>query len=1391
MQIINKDEYKNVPISALEFSTRTFNALMRASIDNLYLLIECSDALQNISNLGAKSLQEIENVLSTVSDKNFSETEESTLIEDDEQLMLPENVLSRSASDLHVSNRVLHAFEIAGINTVEQVCLLNETEIMHMKNMGVLSCKQLIDEIKLLKKLGEVYFSGEFGEDEEKVVNFDRRELDIDTVKKLQESYGFKTIWLCDWYSISRQRVYQKLEKRVNKGKWNGKELLGHEREVINSMINDRCFYKQADQKQYYFLNNMQDDCAVLIVSEEDIKCFYLKDLADALQARIKYENLHKLSENEVNAYSDLGRTVSILKKHYFMPTDSSLYRNLASARNMTNEEYSLFLYKLPYCTAQASITDERIIEFLQDNTVDGRTFISSTPDTQWIRSFISRNGFTINSFIQFYGFNTEADSDRDSLLEFDIADIETVERDMRVYANEGNYIEKLYAETPLLGSRIISQKNIEIINQNSRKLLVKILNNPGSKPSLSAEMQIALAVINYAKGWDTEDESGFWRYITAQFGYRDDSGQLRSLLCKCVKDALVKNNRWFVTNSGGNMYKSSIMVHAFSTKRSWLHFCDFLFDFYKTNLEWEYVENDPMFARMIYALRNKFNISEDVQDEDIQISTKIYYFREGIVKLVLQRPQYATHLVESIVRRLDALINHTANQAVSYEEKLCDEWMEQKIQGLTIKKQKDSSAEKRVIAIDYTRIKPVYRLHNESEIFIVFPDVRLEKNEFTTLNLTILNGSRVIEQRSLSYYGNELGKTMSGFSIGLDDYLRKSCAAAFEPQVVIKCDTEEIYNSGKSLFRKVLAFRDKAEVDINNCEKGGYSIFIPKDVSIEYSNAEVSPIKETSFYIGYYTEFRKDFTLNIDSELIAYDNSDGDALRIVVPNSKHNAEYVVDGRRYRIMDGSEVLHIISPDKNNEKKYQVAINDKVLYLDQLTYEESGEARVYKIEMGNLDCDEVSLRMLDFENNRLIIRRYFKIIPSFNYRFNRTFYFSDEDYREAKLRVIFSDSAVREYPITKADTYLTVPFQAGEVEIPVPCVKFFDNHNEEWKGAKVLWKNDIPQDRFLYAKIPSGVNVSMMLDDEYIGTEDNNSFAIGNAVTGYSNIHEKKWLGIYAVILAGKEEKKYDLGKIALQEQFIENPKLSVKDDVLFWNLGYGFIGDAKSAFKIKIGEGTAYETVLPLDLNEEKITDGIRLPLGEYQYSIVKQSGNLFSMQLQEVAAGNFFVGDENELRFLKHLIQIDTITFEEDDAYDAVKIKTCYIDHIEYKGIHYVGSEDRECPIYNGILFFISPSGKRHEYSYEDTRDEYGHQLYQINPVRIVYINETTLSITQETGGIDEPGDGFYYYRYFDKYEMKNIYQLTDWEPTRFNQDKYYLADLYSYIRKEGKENV
>ena len=1389
---------QDIPIGDLNLSTRSHNALRRAGIETVGTMIQMSQKdIYELRGIGNQSVEEITSVINSFLEYDKKDTSHSLshqssaldTIDGSQKPLLHESILSRPVTDLNLPVRVLNALRHKGIKTIGQVLTFSSEDVLQMRNLGILSAQQLKEQIELLCEIGEDYFSIHLTaeESEQEFPKYSKREVDIATVNKLLDDYRFKTKWLCEWYGLSRQRIYQKIEKRrKNYGNWCDKELLLEERAVITKMINTKSFFCEERGTKYYLVNNMTNDCAYILVSDDDIKCFFLSDLPEALQARVKIANLHRFTEEEFAAIETLGRRVFIMKKPHFMPKDSTVFRRLAYARDLSNEEYSQFLFGIPYCSANISVTDERIISCLQENTYDGITFIPATPENQWIRSYIARSPYNTDEFIAFFGFNTK-DNNSNAVLDFSEEEFRFVEDDMRAYGTGTDYIEKVFANSPLLGSHIITKNNLEILNLNSRKYIDKFLQKSNLKPNLKAEMLITLAVINYAKGWDTEDETGFWRYITTSFGYRDESGQLRNLLCECIRDALVKNRRWFVTGSDGNHYKSSVVAHAFSTKRSWLYFCDFLFDFYKTNLEWEYIEDDPMIARMVLALRNKLQNTDNISDENLEISSKIYHFREGITKLIVHRPRYAAQLFARMIKRIDSLVNHTAQAATCYEEQLCDEWMTNKLRTISAPNKKDRSVEQRTVAIDYTRIKPVYRLYNETNVQIVFPDVRLAENDFSALVLTVYGNDCIIEQKNLRYYGNELGKTMSGFTLDLEDYLRRSGSTIIDPHLVITCDSKEIYNSESVLFRRVLVFRDKTETDISRCEPGSCSVFVPQNDVVDFTDAEVVSIKSNAYLKGYFARLQRSFAIHLNGELAAFDNTGkSEGLRIIAPKSGIKADYVANGIRYNVVGGGESIHIISAGRESEKKFKLAVNSDIVDLRTLEHEESANAVVYHLGIDQFGTDEVVLRLLDLSSDRLLLTRNFKIIRNFTYRFNRPYYFSAEDFREGQMKIAVSDSGVKQYPVIQGDTCISVPYQNGELEIPVPSIRVIDNTDVDWDGTNQCWIKDIAQDRFLNVKAPTELRVDIQLGGQSLSTESQNAFALGNAVYGYSNTSDEDWLDLIMLVSRSEQEsQQYLIGRIAVKEQFVKKPKLKLDGSVLSWDRGYGFVGDTTSQFMLTICPDTEKEKSYELTLNEDIITEDLKLELGEYPFRISKQSGNIFVKQMVELVSGTLFAGNANELRFLKHIIQIDSITFEDNQKYKSVKIRPCFIDHIEYKGIRYCGSEDRECPVYSGILYFVSRDGKRHEYSFEDKCDDKGNQKYQINPVRIIYINDSTLSITHDTGDPEDPGDGFYYYNYFDKYARVDVYQITDREPTKYNRDRYYLADLYAYKRK------
>ena len=84
------------------------------------------------------------------------------------------------------------------------------------------------------------------------------------------------------------------------------------------------------------------------------------------------------------------------------------------------------------------------------------------------------------------------------------------------------------------------------------------------------------------------------------------------------------------------------------------------------------------------------------------------------------------------------------------------------------------------------------------------------------------------IENRSLKCYGNELGRTIAGFSYSLKDYLSIKETGDICPRVIIKCGDDVIYDSLMKLKRRMLVFAGEREKELSSVEVGGYVVLAP-----------------------------------------------------------------------------------------------------------------------------------------------------------------------------------------------------------------------------------------------------------------------------------------------------------------------------------------------------------------------------------------------------------------------------------------------------------------------------------------------------------------------------------------------------------------------------------
>ena len=1455
MYVNNIEKYKDIQISELGFSARTYNCLMRAGFKSLYLLIENYERLYDVRNMGAKSIKEIENVLSILEEKGLSElivkknkhNIEDDLIKDWTEIVqnkewnkLPETILGRPATDLNISVRIRNAFLRSGIDTIRQVVSMSEYDVQNMRNMGELSVKQLKEQLEMLYEKGEDYFQTRDASEnididisensrETHDDSFTEKKFDYDVIDVLDKQFNLKISSMAEWFGLSRQSIYNILEKKSphRQGIWTGKELTDYEYEVIHSMIKSKRFEYSDNIMVCYCINDRQSDLACLFIYEDEIKCFFLKDLPRELQEKIIKSNYHRYTERELSG-EVAGKIVHIITKPYFIPAYPDKFRANAQLRGMTSDEYSVFISGY-HIGDQRSVTDDQITTFFDENMIDGKVYISSDPKNQWIRSLASRNGYAIKDFVELFGYESKLDGTelttdgarerhkeelkqylvRDNVVYFPTysriyrvlhtytynkgitineylkeigfvrtterpdTDIDIIEKDMEVRQSNGNFEDKIFAKYPLIGSKILKAETLDKLNEYSRNYIDTVLKEPWTKLPLRAEMQITLALINNAKSWKSEENSNFWNYIALRFGYRDASGSVVRILQSSLESAMKTKHRLFIEDSNGRAFKSTAVIHAFTTRKSWMALFDFLFDFYKNNLKWKFIPEDPIFTTMIQSLQKKLSGDEN-EDTELTISSSVYSFQEGIRKLILFRPVFTRGLFEKFISKIDTMVNSKDKQTETYEDYLCEEWFKEKITAIanTKRSKRQGQVEQREVAIDYSRIRAKYVLKNETDIQLVLPDIRMKCEEINKAVLFIYYNGSMAYQQNMSWYGNELGKTLNGVSLSLP--MIPVGIEVARIQVKIICDNEEIYNSEETLYRRFWVFYGDYEYNADRIKKGNYTLILPRESVLKMENVEEAEIDRfmNSGLHAFFLGLKEGYVVMVNGNLIAFDSETGTEIRVIVPSESMTLPRVEeDELEYYFAYQNSVCNIILGSLDYLQKFIILCNGEQVEFSSLSSSEN--KLVFTIPLSS-NKDICRIQVINLSDERLKFDRSFIIVKQATCSFNKEFYFLDSDYYDAEYRVEIDDFSEKISFDANTDE-VRIPFRNGELHVIVPKIVIQETSGAWMNGSALAWYiDDIPQSSLLKVSTPPNLEVKFLVGGKDIMYDGKGLVTIGNVLHSFRNNERFSLVDVEMKVSGLRQDYEYPITKVCYKERFIGQPKFWTEEHKLYWNHGGTFIGKAGRTFKFSlIGENNP-PVEFDIDENTDYVVIPEDMPIGNYRYEISITIGNLFKKTKEVIAEGDCVVGDQNLLRFIKRRIIVDSITDELNESLGHIQIRTCYIDKIEFKGIE--DTSEGHCPVYSGVMYTIGYHGERYDFSFDRHTNKRGITKIMVNPVRIVFISDNAICIT------DSDNDGLYYYSYYDKYLEKTVYALTDRQYTKAYKHKYSVADLYLY---------
>lgn len=1435
---------QDTPIESLELGVRVTNALRRGGIHTVGALIKMSQRdILGLRNVGMLSNDKIAKAIETVVRDDKIAYQEYKKLRDEatetepvvsEVFDLLPAIKSIQLEDIPFSVRARNALKRANIQTVGELIQMSEKDIISLRNVGSQTRDEIVGVIERMVKDGKTYFDNPAIYDRRdtgagSVANAIGKGFDYSTIDVLVEKFSFKPAKMAEWFGLSRQSVYNILERRLpqRRAAWRGKTISESELSVLAELIENKRFDYADDEVTCCCMNNRQDDFVCLFIYENEISCFFLNDLPDEIREQVVAKKMHIYTKYELAGESD-GRIVNVLTKPFYCPDNSERFRANAQSRRMTLDEYAVFISGYPYL-GQRSVTDEQIIAFMQDSMVDGKVYISSDPKNQWIRSIASRNGYTIKSFIELYGYESQLDGSElttgrakerhvEELRQHIVHDnvvylptdsriykilntyahnkgvninsyirslgfertterpdvaVDILEEDMKVRQSDATFEDKIFAMYPLIGSRILKPEQVDKLNENARKYIDHVLREPGAKLSLRAEMQITLALVNYAKNWENEENGGFWGYISLQFGYRDASGAVVNLLKSSLENAMKRNRRLFLEDVNGRAFKSTVVTHALSTKKSWMALFDFLFDFYKSNLNWRAIPNDPLISVMVYALRQKLSGGNE-EDVELMISSKVYSFQEGIRKLILHRPVYTRNLFERLIGKIDSLVNSETKQVKTYEELLCEEWFKEKIIAIshTKRAERQPQVTQRDIATDYSRIRAKFILKNETDIQLILPDIRLENKEIKNATLSVSCNGREVMQKSLSWYGNELGKTLNGVAVSASTGSQEEQLLRFRVQ--IKCDDELIYDSEENLYRNVLLFYGASEVSVNQVKRDGYTLVLPTAAEVEVENVDIAEIdlKTNEGMKAYFLEMRDGYVLSVNGRLIAFDSENGIDIKVVNPSESTSLPAVtLQDKEVFFAYRKSTCSIILGNRDCTQRFILLKDGEKIEFDSLEQSDNGLA--FSLPLYE-ERDLIHLQVINLDNERLVFDRTFMLISEADCCFNRDFYYTASDYDGAEYYADIDDFH-EVVPFGMDEAEVRIPFRDGVLHVDIPKITVSETSGEWLQESQAAWYiGRVPQNSFLKVTASARVNIQFFVGGKDIHYDGQGLVTIGNVLQSFGG--EDSFIDAEVVMkVAGQRQSaSYLLTRVFFKERFLKPPSFQTEGQKLFWDQGGTFIGESgrefalllfgadDKAFEFKLGEDTEY-IALPEDM-----------PVGNYRFEISIQTGGLFKRTKEVIAAGDCIIGDKNLLRFMNRRIVVDFITDESKEEAGHIQIRPCYIDQIRYCGME--DTSEGRCPIYSGVLYTTNYRGDRYEFSFDVHTNKKGVTKMLVNPLRIVYINDTTLCIT------DPDGDGLYYYNYYDRNLESVVYALTDYEYTKVNKHKYSNADLYSY---------
>lgn len=853
------------------------------------------------------------------------------------------------------------------------------------------------------------------------------------------------------------------------------------------------------------------------------------------------------------------------------------------------------------------------------------------------------------------------------------------------------------------VGNYIFTDEELQEIYDETESILKRVLNEYGGEISNVDYSLVFVALVNLAKEWNVDEENAlfdhFYKRLLGNISTKN-TGKVYKQITKIIY-SLSKANRIFMLKSYQKKYYATLCSHSFTPLSSINSFFDMCWEIYCNDLEQQYIRNDSVFELITQTLHNKFTCYVN-NEEDFEIGSKIYSFRIGIRGLAIDEPELMTRLLDETICCINSLFNNEPIKLDTYLKKLINNWWKQKEISFGLEKIRLHVNKSRIIT-DYSQIKAKYILE-DSIPKLVIPSIRLKNNFDYNPYIEITINEQIYECVELKIKGS--GILMATESV---EYILTELPLYGKINISIEITHRGniIYNSGDSLYREFILFKDSKEIISQECLPGMYFL---------YTNDIGSMLQypQETYQNGDYTYSLESY----DGEILQSKNR---TVFFVLEKMNHDIYffakeksdviYRLENEEYKVIDGD--LYIDVNDSIDDNEYGVRYEDCSFKLNIFAYEKINDKRRYNISSVLKVGEHKHITIFEYKKNKIISCINIIKFNNINVIFDKELYYGINEIGTVSFK---TEKYNFQRQFLTNDNEISIAFENGEIILFPPVLRWkIDNGNWNIQFVETgLWYKNLGNSSILTLEIPKTMNcvVALTNNDIVKPSEKKLEYKIGEAI--YYLAEHIDVTNDFFPLFVKINEKLYGLIDIYYREEFIAEPLYILSNsEKIFW-IPKNYIGDNNSRFRLDIISKKGIVFSKKLTTKNETI-DVSNIEDGHYKYKITLLQNDFINKE-RELYSKEFVLGDEKKLKFKNKTLLISKVML-----FDMNDLKSCRTIYIE--NINYLGAKDYY-DYYCGNLYIIDKYGKK---IYLNKMKNEKNDFIQINPIRIELKDENS----------------------------------------------------------------